>query len=514
MQSEEPSPDEIAEMVDALLEDRLSPAEVRRLETLVCNHPAARRIYLRYVHLNCSIPPHLGVPASEPALPEEGAAPLGEPADLNETLMMPALRAERLEDEEEPPIVLPPAPPQPNAGRAGSFRVFRVYAAAAAVLIAAAIGIGLYVNRGGGTNVSSGVSQPLLPATQPAPIAPPAVPPAPQPVARLTALAGAVIEGPALRPGAPLFPGQALHLKGGAAQVTYDDGAVLVIEGPAELRIADGSTAQLDRGKLAARVPHAEHGFRVVSSKLIVTDLGTEFGVDVSRSGVAVAHVFEGRVEVALAGKSPDAPLALQLLDHDQTVQCSIQGGQIERVPKLAESFTRDIDQYTRPLPLHSTGEGLAEGAADPNWQFVGDSNHPNLVPRPATVAAPFTTYLPNTDASKWISTMRDLARLPAGFYTFRTHIDLAGQDPSMVKIIAHLAADDEVRAVRINGSAAPLPALGDPGRQYKRLHDFLLPSDRLVKGVNIVEFDVRNDKDEMSLRVEWEATARVRVVR
>lgn len=510
MPSEEPSPDEIADMVDALLEDRLSPADVLRLEALVCNNPEACRLYLRYIHLNCSIPPHLGVPASEPALPVESAATPGQRADLNETLMMPALW-DVAADEEEPPIVLPPAPPQTGDGYASDFRMFRLYAAAAAILIAAAIGIGLYVNRGGRTNVSLVVPQPTPPATQPVPIAPPAPP---QPVARLTALADAVIAGPALRPGAPLFPGQALHVERGAAEVTYDNGAVLVVEGPADLRIDDGNTAQLDHGKIAARMPHAAHWFRVVSSKLTVTDLGTEFGVDVGASGVAVAHVFEGRIAVMLPGKSPGAPAAVRLLDRDQTVRCTVQGGQIETVPKLNETFTRDIDQYTRALPLHSTGAGIAEGAADSDWQFVGDSNNPHLVPRPATVAAAYPTYLPNTDASKWISLMRDLSRLPAGIYTFRTRVDLTGLNPSMVKIIAHVAADDEVNAVRINGSAAPLPALGDPGRQYKRLHDFVLPSDRLAEGINTVEFDVRNDKDEMSLRVEWEATVRVSVVR
>ena len=59
MQPEDSLAEEIIGMVDALLEDRLAPADVRRLEELVCTNPQARRIYLRYIHLNCSIPPHL-----------------------------------------------------------------------------------------------------------------------------------------------------------------------------------------------------------------------------------------------------------------------------------------------------------------------------------------------------------------------------------------------------------------------------------------------------------------------
>lgn len=505
MPFEEPSLDEIADLVDALLEERLKPAEVQRLEALVCHQAAARRLYLRYVHLNCSIPPHVGVPASEPALPHETAAPSSQATDLNETLMMPALR-EVEADEQERVIVLPPAPPPAGGGRGGGFRRFAPYAAAAAVLIVVAIAIGLYLNRGASTNVSA-----IAPATQPAPVAPTALP---RPLVHLTAMADAVIDGPVLHPGDGLFPGQALHLESGAAELTYDSGAVVVVEGPADLLIDDGSTAQLYRGKISARIPHASPGFRIVSSKLIVTDLGTEFGVDVGADGMALAHVFEGKIKVTLPGASPGAPAAVRLLERDQTVQCPVQGGAIETVPKLGEAFTRRIDQYTRALPLHSTGAGLAEGAVDPYWQFAADTNDPRMVPRPAAVAVPFPTYLPNTDASKWISTARDLVRMPAATYTFRTHVDLGGLDPKTVKIVAHVAADDEVAAVRINGIAIPLPPLGDPGRQYKRMHDFALPSDRLVNRTNTIDFDVHNEKDEMALRVEWEATARVPVVR
>lgn len=519
MQPEDSLAAEIIGMVDALLEDRLAPADVRRLEELVCTNQEARRIYLRYIHLNCSIPPHLGAPASEPALPQEGATPRD---DLSETLIMPALRAAE-HPQKEQSITLPAAPQGAGGHGAGRFPLRR-YAAAAAILTIATVAVAVYLNREPRKDLSSGVpapQPPATPATQPVHAAPVAPALAPQPAAHLTALADAVIEGPAdLRPGASLLPGQALRLKRGAAEVTYANGAVLVVEGPADLRITNGSTAQLDRGKLAARIPHTARSFRVISSKLTVTDLGTEFGVDVRPDGLALAHVFEGRITVALPGESPNAAAVVRSLDRNQTVQCPIHGGQIQSVPKLAEMFTRDITQYTLPLPLHNTGAGAVEGSPDPNWQFVGDSNDPNLVPRPATVAGAYVTtipgkqsYLPNSTTSQWISTQGTLTRMPAGTYTFRTQIDLTGLDPAMVKILARVAADDEISHVRVNGHEVRLPALGDRGRQYTRFHDLPL-GDGLVAGINTVEFDVLNTRDQMALRVEWNATVRARVVR
>jgi hypothetical protein len=522
MQPEDPLADEIAGMVDALLEDRLGPADVRRLEELVCTSPAARRIYLQYIHLNCSIPPHLGMPTPEPALPEESAAPLpGQPADMSETLMMPALRAARADD--EPSIVAPAAPRGAAMRRAGIFPLRR-YAVAAAILIAATVAIAMYWNRGPQKNVSQGVpTHPSPAATQAAPVAPPVPAVVTQPVAHLTALAHAVMDGPGvLRPGEPLLPGQSLRLKSGAAEVTYANGAVLVVEGPASLRITDGSTAQLDRGKIAARVPHEARWFRVTSSKMTVTDLGTEFGVDVSPAGIAVAHVFEGRITVALPGPSPDSTDVVRLLDRDQTVQCPIAGGLIESVPKFTETFTRDIAQYARALPLHNTGAGVPEGSPDPNWQFVANSNDPALAPRPATVAGAYVStqtgkpsYFPNSTTSRWISTQGKLASMPAGTYTFRTEFNLSGLgvDAATVKILAHVAADDEVQRVRVNGREVPLPNLGDPGRQYTRFHDFAI-SQGFVGGLNTVEFDVLNSKEQMALRVEWEGTAMAHVIR
>lgn len=96
------------------------------------------------------------------------------------------------------------------------------------------------------------------------------------------------------RLGAPLEPGRLL-LESGLAQIVFYNGARVVIEGPAELQLVSSSEAVCTRGTLIGEVPPPAKGFRIVSPRMDVTDLGTSFGlkVDGDRSEL---HVFEGRV--------------------------------------------------------------------------------------------------------------------------------------------------------------------------------------------------------------------------
>jgi hypothetical protein len=509
MPPEDPLREEITGMADALLEDRLGPDDTRRLEELVCTNEEAARIYFHYMHMVGGVLPRFGVRTPTDVVGQEGPSGAA-PADvMSETMIMPALREDPHADG-EPSIVLPPA----AAPRAQRRRApLRRYAAAAAILAAAAVVLGLYWGRGPHAHLSP------IATGRPAPLTQPSVTPVPtvaRPVAiaRLTALADAVIQEPGLRrPGAPLMAGDALELSRGAVEVTCGHGAVLVIEAPASLRMIDASTVALDRGKLCARVPHDGRRFRVTSSKLSVTDLGTEFGVDVGPDGVAVTHVFQGRVSVAAPDPAQGGTAEARLLERDQTASCPVAGGPIQSVPELTETFTRDITQYAIPLTLHNTGAGIAEGHPDPNWQFVHDAKDRTMLPRPAIVAKAPPIYLANSASSRWISTAGKLSAVPVGTYTFRTQFDLTGLDPATARIVAHVAADDRVQHVRVNGREVPPPTVENPKSKYNRFHDFAI-TEGFVEGTNVVEFDVLNEFDKMALRVEWEGTARARVTR
>lgn len=102
------------------------------------------------------------------------------------------------------------------------------------------------------------------------------------------------------RLGAPLEPGR-LRLQSGLAQIVFYNGARVVIEGPAELRLVSPGEAVCSSGKLTAEVPPQARGFRITSPRMEVTDLGTSFGLNI-QGEQADLHVFAGQVEFRSAG--------------------------------------------------------------------------------------------------------------------------------------------------------------------------------------------------------------------
>ena len=94
------------------------------------------------------------------------------------------------------------------------------------------------------------------------------------------------------------LPAGRLGLAAGLVEIEFDNGATVILEGPAELELVSADRAFLYRGRLRGVVPHGSEGFTVESAELTVVDLGTEFGLQVEESGAAEIHVFDGEVEL------------------------------------------------------------------------------------------------------------------------------------------------------------------------------------------------------------------------
>jgi hypothetical protein len=112
-----------------------------------------------------------------------------------------------------------------------------------------------------------------------------------------------------------------LRLKSGAVQIEFNSGARVILEGPAALELISPGATRLSYGKLSARVPEPAHGFKVYTSDLTVTDLGTEFGLNRPANQLMQVEVFEGKVEVAMDG----AARTSRILNAGQGVQVSAQ---------------------------------------------------------------------------------------------------------------------------------------------------------------------------------------------
>ncbi|RYD27846.1 MAG: hypothetical protein EOP86_23950 [Verrucomicrobiaceae bacterium] len=110
-----------------------------------------------------------------------------------------------------------------------------------------------------------------------------------------------------LEPGSPLEPGW-MRLDSGLAQVVFYSGARVVVEGPAEFQLISPGEAICRTGRFMAEVPTQAIGFRLRTPWMDITDLGTQFGVDVSALRTEV-HVFKGSIEIEPAMASPKLKL-------------------------------------------------------------------------------------------------------------------------------------------------------------------------------------------------------------
>jgi Concanavalin A-like lectin/glucanases superfamily/FecR protein len=113
----------------------------------------------------------------------------------------------------------------------------------------------------------------------------------------------------------PLLEGRLLQLEKGIAQITYTNGAVVLLEGPASLTLDSSNSGFLSQGKLTARADTDEsRQFTILTPDARFVDLGTEFGVKIDEQGRAEVAVFAGKVnaEAKLADGHWDTPVALK----------------------------------------------------------------------------------------------------------------------------------------------------------------------------------------------------------
>jgi hypothetical protein len=110
-----------------------------------------------------------------------------------------------------------------------------------------------------------------------------------------------------------LQAGRKLHLEKGLAQITYSNGAVVLLEGPASFTVDSSNSGFLSRGKLIARADTRQSWqFTIITPVARFIDLGTEFGVKIDELGRSVVAVFEGKVnaEAKIADGRWTAPVS------------------------------------------------------------------------------------------------------------------------------------------------------------------------------------------------------------
>ena len=125
----------------------------------------------------------------------------------------------------------------------------------------------------------------------------------PESVAWLTGSQDAEWGDAPLATGDALERGQRVDLRRGLAEVTFDSGARVVIEGPASLDVQSAWSAGLRSGSLTASTGAEAVGFRVVNAAVDVTNLGGEIGMTADRDGGTEVYAIEGSAETDQPGR-------------------------------------------------------------------------------------------------------------------------------------------------------------------------------------------------------------------
>jgi hypothetical protein len=209
--------------------------------------------------------------------------------------------------------------------------------------------------------------------------------------------------------------GHRYELASGLMKITYNTGAKVVLQGPATFTVDSQNGGFLALGKLTARVEKRAEGrgrkaedvgntnsalplppsalFSVRTPTAIVTDIGTEFGVEVTKDSKTISHVFRGEVEVrsvAANGKPMDTVIRLKANESAQVENND--GGEPATMHPISldpAAFVQ-VDQFTkltqepRLKPLRrwqAYGQKLCQDPAlAVYYDFQRDDKRPNVL--------------------------------------------------------------------------------------------------------------------------------------
>jgi hypothetical protein len=337
----------------------------------------------------------------------------------------------------------------------------------------------------------------------------------PRYVATLSGVSDAKWEQGEIATGSALYPGDRFALAEGFAEITTNRGAIAIIQAPATIELGDSDNAiELHSGKLLGICEtESSKGFVVRTPHMVVTDLGTRFGVDATSTASEV-HVIEGEVEAA----------GLQATDDAEPIRLA--AGASAR--KLAGSdsliaIESDIKRFSALLPkmiqLPGTGVGLNIRETDPNWQVIAIDGR--LLDTPLALAMNggqhYVMSHPNDpEVSQWLSFKPTEQSGDEHTYRVRTTLDLPQKLSSEhARIKLSYMADNALRAVIVNGQRVELSQKewleGFDAFEHAVIDQHLLP------GKNLFEFELVNISKGgklsiAGLRVAWELETQTRL--
>jgi hypothetical protein len=149
------------------------------------------------------------------------------------------------------------------------------------------------------------------------------------------------------RPKTAVLLGDKFNLASGLLEITYYSGAKVILQGPVTYEVESSASGYLSLGRLTAKVastrsqdlrPNTQDpnpkSPNLQISKFIartptatVTDLGTEFGVEVSKNGSTTSRVFRGSVRLQTLGPHAGTKTNAVTLHENESARVTIADG-------------------------------------------------------------------------------------------------------------------------------------------------------------------------------------------
>jgi hypothetical protein len=145
-----------------------------------------------------------------------------------------------------------------------------------------------------------------------------------------------------LQVGDIISAGQYHDLLSGIAELTFDNGARLLLQSPVSFSLESRDTVQLRAGKLTAEINNQEaHGFKVITPDGTFIDQGTQFGVEIDLQKFTRMCVLKGTVDFASNAQNADQVQSWRLLAGSGL---RVENGRISVVDDSGDSFIRSIE--------------------------------------------------------------------------------------------------------------------------------------------------------------------------
>jgi hypothetical protein len=400
---------ELQRLLTGLTEGLLDSEQEAALASILRSDPSARAFYHEYMEMHSLLQWQHASPLPGPALDQAG--PWGDGHGTAECRMPNAELSTQTEGSvrypSESSAAIPPVVIQTFPSAVSALPSFIGSAIFSYLMAAAIVGVGMLVASAWKLSDGVQLTNHVSPKSSERPIG---TFPGMKLVGRITGMLDCQWSDPTTEAvlGAHVPVGRTYALSSGLMEITYDTGAKVILQGPVAYQVESSAGGFLAVGKLTARLEKksevrgqrsesatslpspargrgaggegsGNHGdynqpqdaltltlsqrergqtpsplFAVRTPTAVVTDLGTEFGVEVDKRGCTQTHVFRGVVRLQVTSSDGKAEGASRMLHENQSARVEASSDSIAQIdPSANAEFVRAMPRrYGKVLDL------------------------------------------------------------------------------------------------------------------------------------------------------------------